>query len=613
VPLAKSKPPRPIRIARLARKLAARAEARRHAKGARSKPLRRQIRKAQRRSLIAYDLETSRIKAGDPRVLYLTAHGADWTHAAAVRDLDDLRAQVEAVFLTPENHRARFVAWNGNHFDVYFIARALLASDRWILRPYLTRTKGLRGLKVIERGTKPARWWEFLDGIAMTGLQGMTLAKFLDKFAPAFGKLAGPDWVREEFNARNPAHVEYAKRDSEGLYHALIAAEAITIEHFALPLTPTIGNLGIRIFQSYVPEGVTCWEPPLDCLKIIRDQAMRGGYCHTVARYSGPIWKYDINQAYAAAMRDAQLPSGRVFHCRGLHPYMNCALLHVNAKRRGGTIPFYYKDAEKTARFDANNLAGAWITSSEYAQLRREGWLIEVIESYLWETSFTMGDYVAKLEALRTRGPDGKDDAQGLMMKSIGNNSYGKTVERTEGIEYLLALERPEGFFEYQSEDAQLDCVWFKLGEPIPRAYHQPQIGAFITAHVRMELRRAILLAPDAFIFGDTDCAAFTRAVPLATHATHYGKWKIEVSGDDYLVIDKKVYAAADGSVRHAKGVNVGSAGAWKLGMDQFAAWYRGVAPVQSQVQRGNFVSAMTGAPMFFNREKRGSIKTLHI
>lgn len=559
------------------------------------------------RRMIAYDLETSRIAKGTPRLLYFTAYGEDWRASIRLQGVEHFRDVLESRVLTPENHRARFVAWNGNNFDVYFVARALLGSDKWILRPYMTRSKGLRGLKVIERGTKPAHWWEFLDGIAMTKCE-VTLARFLEKFAPDYGKLKGPDWEKEEFDPGNADHVLYAERDSEGLYHGLKAAEAITLKHFGMPLSPTIGNLAIKIFQAHVPHAVTVWEPPLRCLDVIRNYAMRGGFCFTVGRYRGPVWKYDINQAYAAAMRDAPLPEGRCFHCWGLHPYMNTALLHVRARRRGGVIPFYYRDAEKNARFDATEISDTWITSSEYRQLVREGWLIEVIESFLWEGSFTMGAYVAKLESLRTRGPDGKDDAQGLMMKYIGNNSYGKTVERTDGIEYVLALEKPEGYHEYQSEDDKLQHVWFRLGEPIPREYHQPQLGTFITAHVRMELRRAALLAPDAFVFGDTDCAAFTRPVPLAVHPTEYGKWKAEVEGDDYIVIDKKVYAAADGSVRHAKGVNVGSAErGWKLTVEDFNAWYQGSPPLQRQVQRANFVASMTGADMYFERSKWGS------
>ena len=52
-------------------------------------------------------------------------------------------------------------------------------------------------------------------------------ASFLATFAPDFGKLTGViDFEREEFNPRDKRHREYAMRDSEGLYHAMVRAQS---------------------------------------------------------------------------------------------------------------------------------------------------------------------------------------------------------------------------------------------------------------------------------------------------------------------------------------------------------------------------------------------------
>src|SRR3972149_2229918 len=88
----------------------------------------------------AYDLETTRIKEGTPELLYITAFSDDMKISAPIKGknrLQHLCDILEAHFLIPERNNTRFIAWNGNSFDAYFIAKALLCSDRWILRPYL--------------------------------------------------------------------------------------------------------------------------------------------------------------------------------------------------------------------------------------------------------------------------------------------------------------------------------------------------------------------------------------------------------------------------------------------------------------------------------------------
>jgi hypothetical protein len=53
----------------------------------------------------------------------------------------------------------------------------------------------------------------------------------------------------------------------------------------------------------------------------------------------------------------------------------------------------------------------------------------------------------------------------------------------------------------------------------------------------------------------------------------------------------------------HAKGMNVA-----RLSPEAFRAWFLGAPPKQTQVQRANFVKAMLGEPMFFDRTKVGEI-----
>jgi len=603
---------RHVRINRIAKKIAKRAVKLQLKKGAR--PMRHRERRARLLPMIAYDLETTRIQSNEtPRPLYLTAYGADWRASLRVASLPQLAEILCARFLIPEFNRARFVAWNGNNFDVYLVAAALLAYPKYVIRPYLTRSKNLRGLRVTQAGALDAKGkelsWEFLDGISMTGLVGKTLADFLKVFAPEFQKLAGPDFSKRDFNVNNPQDVAYAERDSEGLYRGLQYAESIVLEKFGVGLQPTIGNLGIKIFQSKMPQEVTVWAPAFNVLTPLREQVMRGGFCYRARKFDGPIWKYDINQAYAAAMRDARLPCGRcLWSPYRLNKYAGVFIVRCSGENSRNRVPFYYRGMDRAAGTALTALPETWLTSIEWNQLLKEGWKLTAYESFFWDEHFSMKDFVTELETLRMSAADGPAGALGTMLKMIGNNAYGKTVEQLDGLELVMALDCPEGFSLYQAEDDQLQHVWYKFGAPVLREYHQPQLGAFITAHVRMEMRRGILRNPDAWLYADTDCLAFSEAVDLPIHASKYGLWKIEEAGADYWIINKKVYAKKSGTwdrghARHAKGMNVN-----RLGRAEFKAWFDGCPPSQVQVQRQNFVKFVTGTAMFAERTKVGEV-----
>lgn len=579
----------------------------------RKHPFKRKRTNHRSKPLIAYDLETTRIREGTPEPLYLTWFGSDCKGSLPITSLKHLGEVIMSRLLVPEYNKMRFVAWNGNNFDVYLVAAALLNFPDYVLRPYLTRSKNLRGLRVtLEHADKKKRLsWEFLDGMAMTGASSWPdkrLKFFLDRFAPDYSKLAGPDFEREEFDSTNPAHVAYAERDSEGLYHAMLRAQEIVHGTFGVPLYPTIGNTGIRIFQRNIPEGVTIWEPPSSAATVIRDSVMRGGYCHAVRSFEGPIWKYDINQAYAAAMRDSWLPCGRCTHVDRVHKFANAAIYRVTARNPKNKVPFYYRHGNESI-YGTKELRDTWITNEELDQLNREKWDVNVIEGYFWDEVFNMRDYVTELETLRMTAEGGPSGAIGLMVKAVGNNSYGKTVERLEGLELILSRDCPEGYFAYQDDDDLFRHVWAKLQAPVPRDYHQPQLGAFITAHVRMVTRRAALLDPDAWLYTDTDGIMFSREVSgLNLDPKRYGFWKLEVAGEPYRIINKKTYAKIgvkpDGPEKHAKGLNVR-----RLTDADFEGWFKGAIPVQEQVQKQNFIKVMTGFDMFEKRTKRGEVE----
>jgi hypothetical protein len=593
------------------------------------------VRPAKPALLIAYDFETTRIpKAArrdddavligpaTPRPLYLTAYGADFSFEAAIRDMPHLTRLLRARFLTKENEGAKFVGWNANRFDAYIVAAALVREPDLRLVPYLTNNKTVRGLRVelvsidgLDIPEKERPSWEFLDGVAMLGLVGLSLAKLLQTFAPDHAKLVGViDFEREEFDPGNVLHCAYAMRDSVGLYHAMTRAQAILLEHFNEPLRVTMGGSCIRILQAHMPEGVRVLSPDPELERILRQQVVRGGFCYCARQHDGPVWKYDINQAYAAAMREAQLPAGSVVPMTGNpHKLPGAFIVCITAQNPTNTVPFYYRTEEGgrlRSAFGLQRIAQTWITSAEFHQLRAEGWAIQCHGVRAWTDSFNLRDYVDRLEKLRTTCEGGPSGPIGTMTKAVGNHSYGKTLEVVAPIEYVIAAECPPDYVPLFDEGfgaTPIEHIYYRFDhDRKPKPYHQPQIGGFITAHVRMVLRRAILLAPDAWLYADTDCLVFDRdmTAQLDIDPARYGAWKVEESGTRYRIIAKKVYAQVGGEKPKvsAKGLNVK-----RLSPEDFARWLDGEPPEQSQVQLNNFLAVLCGAPMYRAQLRTGT------
>jgi len=580
------------------------------------------------RQIVAYDFETTRIQPGTPRPLYITAFGAGVDYASPIRDMAHLGKILETQFLTDENQGLSFVAWNGNRFDGFIIAAAILQLPDYVIRPYLTRTKTLRGLRIIraaDLNNKRASGWEFLDGIAMLGLVGMKLERFVSIFAPEFPKLTGTiDFEHEEFDPSNPSHCEYARRDSEGLYHGMQNAQRIILDNFDEPLGVTMGACCVKIFQANIPADVKV--SPLDnhLTQIIQSLVMRGGFCYCVKRYVGPVWKYDINQAYAAAMRECKLPAGHPVHGKGFpDPKLDCYVVHIiHGENKRNKIPFYYRSADDSGRvrsiFSDTIIGETWITSIEYLQLISEGWKFHVTEYFAWGETFNMKDFVDRLERVRMTCEGGPSGPIGTMVKATGNHSYGKTVESLEPIEYLVANDCPDEFSPFYDGLNEIPNVHYRIDEDRhAKPYHQPHIGAWITAQVRMVVRRAALLAPDAWLYADTDCVIFSRDVTsrLDIDPKRYGAWKLEESGTRYRIIAKKVYTEEESNPadfvgpintpklkRSAKAMRVS-----ELQPMDFVDWYNGKPPLQTQTQAHNFLSVMSGAEMYRAQRREGT------
>ena len=572
--------------------------------------------------LFAWDLETTRIKPGEtPRLKYVTAYGIDrydreWKISQSIKYFEDLGEIIVKQFLTIDRIGCKYVAWNSNNFDAYFLGISLLTYlppiNPYIIIPYFVKNKQIRGLRVRHIEDKRISW-EFLDGIAMTGIDSK-LGPFVKSFAPEYAKLdIGLD-SGTEFDPNIKEHVEYAEMDSISLYHAMMRCNNL-IHNLTdgLWLTSTIGNLGIKFFQKMLPyyrndkmERLQIWRPH-QCLMDVMPRLYRGGFVHTAKKYwRGLVWKYDLNQAYAAAMRQADLPAGDLTIVRRYKPGYAGMYLVTAIAPKNNIVPFYYKDEHLRGQKSVDGFERQWICGIEVAQLLSEKWEIEIHQGWFWPTKFNMKVMVDRLEKLRKSDPEGPSGPLGTLCKSLGNNSYGKTAENLWDTDFVFSNFMPEGYEQYIEDflapEESCPYIFRKDKESRIKNYHQPQIAATITAHVRMQVRRAALLGGNDWIFSDTDSCVFgcDMGNQLFMSKTEYGAWKLECAGVEYTVIEDKTYYSRDDNVIHAKGLKIKD-----LDYDLLDDWFdTGEKPEQLQVQRNNFFKFMQGIePMFRKHE----------
>lgn len=555
--------------------------------------------------IVAYDLETTRIPRdpSDPLSVepkFLTMFGKKIRVADRTDTFEELGAALLSRMLLPELVDTRFVAWNANRFDVRLIMQAIInASDEFTITPYIAKQGGLRGVKV----SQGERAWYFLDGMSMLGLQ-CSLKKFLDVFAPKFKKHE-LDLEHTEFDADNPEHVAYAERDSEGLYWGMQQAERILHKLTGRGAQTTIGSAGIKCFVSNLPEKAICYALRKYQREQVERVVMRGGYVYVARQYDGPAWSYDVNQAYAAAMREQDLPSGATMDTNAEIPNLLGIYTCTISRKPLSVVPFYVKTLQGEALECYGEATKTILCSNEIRCLRRHGWRVDVHKGFVWQAKFRMQKFVDRLERLRRKHPAGTPI--NVMCKALGNNAYGKMNEHVPNTRFIIARNQPENALPYNPGDPLFKYIWVQHEEGDQgKFYHRPHVAAFITAAVRCKLFDAIMLAPDDFLKADTDSVCFTRPVKLPISEWKYGRWKLESEGERHIIIGKKVYARFDGKERAWKFVCKGLH-TKRLTVADFERWFKsGKVPEQQQMQLLSFKSSSL-APSYRPVKRKGT------
>lgn len=573
------------------------------------KPMRQRRSRMKERSMISYDLETTAITEGTPTPLYISIYDGETCSGFPTKGFGELHSVVCREILTDENIGKRFIAYNGNRFDAYLIARSMMTDSAYRIEPWLAKNHSFRGMAIYDTDNRK-RFWFFSDPMNMFGYLG-SLESFLSVYAPNYHK-QHIDIMH--FDNTNPEHIEYAKNDSIALWHAATNAGASLKHVTGIPAQNTIGKTAVKFFESKMPKDALVWRVPQSAERSLI-LAKRGGYVYCRGRYRGNIWKYDLNQAYAAAMKEP-LPSGRCVHTSKYKAGKLGLYLCTIYRYEHTPVPFYIRDASGVPHTTHGETVTGWILSPEIDFLLSTGWDVLVQEGWYWTDRFNMREMVNELEHARIHCEGGPKGALGLMYKAVGNNAYGKTLEDHDGLRIVFAAECPDGYHAYQAESPEYDYIWIKKDDKHIETYHRPQIGIFITAYVRIWIMESALTSPDTFLYADTDCVAFSTDVSehLWLDAGKYGAFKVEVFNEEFIFINKKVYCSITehpkkpGIPLHvsAKGLHIAG-----LTVTDFERWYDGHIPKQTQTQRQNILKVMANDPMFIDRERMGSFVLL--
>ncbi len=586
---------------------------------------RKRTKRVRRNKLYTYDLETTLIDEGTPELKYFTAYIETEKEkiliSERVTSLDELAKILEEKILLPEYKGAKFIAHNANKFDVYFVMPALESLG------YLIEIIGQPGKSpcafIVSDQENPKMKWFFQDSMRMTGIQ-KKLEDFVESFAPGYVKTDIGLATGTEFDPYNPVHIKYAENDVIILHEAINNFENLLIEKFGLASGMTIGGAAIKSMEMFLPKktdqgnDLCIWNPPPECMEAVRESGYRGGYCWCMGIYEGECHKWDLNQAYGAAMREATLPAGR---CVNTFYYREnkCGFYHVNAHcDNKNKIPFYYRNFETGKQyFSAKEINDGVIGNNEYDQLISEGWEIEILNGWYWTDTFSLIEWVNELEKLRFSDPEGPSGPIGLMAKALGNNAYGKTVEILQGLDIIYSSKPVPGYIPYQEENPNYKNILCKKSDrDTYRGYHKPQLGGIITEYVRMVVRRAALLAGDNFLYADTDCIAAKEPIEgLDVDSRRYGAWKLEGAYVLSIFVEKKIYAIKDKKKKDKEtGVETLE---WdvkfkglrhdNVGLEDIINAQNRRPVTKTQLQRNSVMKVLAGSPMFRSVSKTGN------
>ncbi len=493
-------------------------------------------------------------------------------------------------------------AHNGGSYDYLYLlppARAAVASGA-IVTP-ITRADAIIGYRVQTGQAGHRHRTDLRDSYALLPASLRSLAA---SFAPELpkGDIGLSDGV--VFDPDDPAHREYAARDSDALLAVLTGYRAILAERFGVLPSWSAAGTAMRAWRGMLGEASYA-APPAEAAALARAGYYGGMVRVGSLREHRDMVTVDVNSMYPYVMRRHGVPDGHPAPVRAYRPGRpGFYRIRVTVPRGEPWTFIAYRDPAGVLAWPTGTFSTI-VTSDELARALARGYRVEVLAGWAYpRLAYPFGLFVDAVEGLRSMG-----GAASVVGKIIGNGLYGKFGSRPVHDDWMLSAARPgpdwmpPAFDAADPEAAAAYAgLWVRRDQPLNADYLRPDWAAWITAHARLTLAEyADAIGPEAIVYADTDSLTFPadRLSLVADRiGSRFGQVKVEHRWRRFRVYAPKVYEGldADGAtVRKAKGIPRALIAAAFDHPEAAVAW---LSPTGS-------LQVLRGAPMRMDRTRR--------
>lgn len=318
-------------------------------------------------------------------------------------------------------------------------------------------------------------------------------------FSPEFTKLKGDiDFEGgEKFDPSNESHMNYLKRDCDGLLATMRKFYELCYDLFNVYPSWTAGGTAMKAWKCKIPKGHCYSEYKERRKEEFTRQAYYGGYVFPgrSSEEHTDVKSVDYNAAYAASMLEG-VPVGEGVWTGTFINTPGFWHVKVTTPQTDPYFPVIGKHAEKGLLWPLGTFE-THCTTEEIVYAEGKGYTFEIIEGLVFDRiEFPFDEFITICQEIeRTPDPEtGKvDPARKNIAKQLRNSLYGKFCMRRE-IETLVISEQiPDGAMPVYSPNGR-DIVegMYTVKEENDADYLIPSWGAYVTMRQRLRLFRGM-------------------------------------------------------------------------------------------------------------------------
>ena len=364
-----------------------------------------------------------------------------------------------------------------------------------------------------------------------------SLKKFAQSFDPEYGKMEIDDIT--QFDPKNIAHQEYAKRDAFTLVRSIKNYDRSIYQIYGVHIAYTVASTAVKAWRRSI--NINYFKPDrID--EFVRTAYFGGLVALSSNKTFEKVFTYDINSSYPYTMREFGVPYGtyaQTYYVEPDSPGIYRVLVETPDDLIFPILPKRIKKGKSDYIVWAQGVFETTVTNIELDFAVKNGYkILKVYEGIIWnEIVYPFGDFVDLCE--RTRWQH-KGTPFELVAKLMQNSVYGKFGSRTERTELFIPKTDSdyEGAFPWGSSEK----LWIR-DQHIESIQALPQWAVFITAQARLNLLEKIYeLGVENVIYCDTDSITTTKIMDQKHIGDAYGKFKLEKTWKTFRAIAPKVY-----------------------------------------------------------------------